>query len=462
MVPVRKASRGCCLTKDLRESTAAAQKHTDNQTHVHKAFLASTLGEAYEHSEVAAFLHSYTLYVERSLQVVSDMIAPHVISQLCRDTASTTTDASSGTMEFSCKVVGLLQQEILNHKQSLDGVVDKIIESANFENRHDPTTRQSCRHLVFAILGLSTMLFKPTGSKPSDMLETLQRNGDAEKHSVIPVDMCERPIRTLLMRLKALPTGASTSTLSMPSNETADSGNSDAEALLSANLSFSSLKAIGSMSIEWVDSMDNHLDFDPDRRALSLFRYPSFCAASRTTGSPTSILAKIISSRSGPGDTHSGPSSEAVLSHSREILRSYRILFAQDKKSRGLYWSTIRPSLRKDNQFDPFLDDLCGRRISAIQLRYPTLRTVLDVQGSVFRSQEFPHYGGRLRTLQRHIDRHRPRRILDLWRDRRDPEKILTLWAVLIFGMISIVLSLVQTILNGVQVWMAYKQVQQS
>ena len=66
----------------------------------------------------------------------------------------------------------------------------------------------------------------------------------------------------------------------------------DPEALLSANLSFSSLKSIGSMSIEWVDSMDNHLNFDPARRMLALFRHPVFCAATYLGKPKDSILAQ--------------------------------------------------------------------------------------------------------------------------------------------------------------------------
>jgi uncharacterized integral membrane protein len=87
---------------------------------------------------------------------------------------------------------------------------------------------------------------------------------------------------------------------------------------------------------------------------------------------------------------------------------------------------------------------------------------MLDVQGSAFRPHDFPHYGQKLCTIQEYIDKHRPRRVIDLWRDRRDPEKTLTLWAVLILGIIGIILSLVQTLLNAVQVSLAYRQLKQA
>ena len=145
----------------------------------------------------------------------------------------------------------------------------------------------------------------------------------------------------------------------------------------------------------------------------------------------------------------------------RELLRSYRILFAQDKKSRRLYWNTIRPVLTKAHLNDPFLDDLCGRTTPVVLERYPQLRSMLDVQGSVFRPHDFPLYGQKLCTIQEYIDNHRPRRLVDLWRDRRDPEKILTLWAVLVLGITGIILSLIQTALNATQVWLAYRQLKQ-
>lgn len=210
---------------------------------------------------------------------MSKTITQEVLRGICNETVLGNEDTTTANLRLAQKIAGYLQQEILNNKQTLDGVVDKILKSSNIKADNESATLQTCRCLVFTILGLSTMLFEPVG-----LLETLRRGSDAYKNNAMPVDMCERPIRTLLIRLKALHSNMA--------NANAPDSDTDAEALLSANLSFSSLRAVGRISIEWVNSMDNHLEFDPDRRVLSLFRYPSFCASSCSEGASHSLLAK--------------------------------------------------------------------------------------------------------------------------------------------------------------------------
>lgn len=145
----------------------------------------------------------------------------------------------------------------------------------------------------------------------------------------------------------------------------------------------------------------------------------------------------------------------------RELLQSYRLLFAQDKKSRGLFWNTIRLSIEKDKLYDSFLDDLCGRKISVIRGLHPELGQLLDIRGGVFGSSEFPTYSEHMYAIQNHVERHRPRRFREIWRDRRDLEKFSALWAVFVFGSISILLSIVQIGFNAVQLWVSYEQLHQ-
>lgn len=145
----------------------------------------------------------------------------------------------------------------------------------------------------------------------------------------------------------------------------------------------------------------------------------------------------------------------------RELLQTYRLLFAQDKKSRGLFWNTIRPSVKKDNLYDSFLDDLCGRKISTITGRHPELGQLLDIRGGVFSSSEFPTYSEHMYAIQNHVERHRPCRFREIWRDRRDLEKFSALWAVFVFGSVSILLSMVQIGFNAVQLWVSYEQLHQ-
>lgn len=47
-----------------------------------------------------------------------------------------------------------------------------------------------------------------------------------------------------------------------------------------ACLNYASLHRIGKIRLEWVNDLTSHLDFDANKRQLSVFRFPSFCALS--------------------------------------------------------------------------------------------------------------------------------------------------------------------------------------
>lgn len=146
----------------------------------------------------------------------------------------------------------------------------------------------------------------------------------------------------------------------------------------------------------------------------------------------------------------------------REVLQSYRLVFGQDKRSRTMYWNTIRPSLRKDKCHDPFLDDLCRLGGASFESRWPDLGELLNMREMAFHPSDFAVYGERLGKIQRYIGQRQPRRLLEMWRDRRNPEKFFTFWAVIIFGGVTVILSLVQIALTAGQLVLSYKQLHQS
>lgn len=144
----------------------------------------------------------------------------------------------------------------------------------------------------------------------------------------------------------------------------------------------------------------------------------------------------------------------------REVLLSYRLLFAQDTKSRRLF-SRLRHNLKKQDRYDPFFDDLCAPKLQRLETRYPGLGGKLDPRGSVFYASEFGFLGGRLLKMQQFGERHRPRKLRELYRDKRDSEKYFTFWAVIWIGGASIVLGTMQVLLNAVQLSVSYKQLSQ-
>lgn len=54
-----------------------------------------------------------------------------------------------------------------------------------------------------------------------------------------------------------------------------------AESLYVSLLNAKTLSQIGGISIEWVDNVSSHMEFDPESARLMLFRLPSFCDVNR-------------------------------------------------------------------------------------------------------------------------------------------------------------------------------------
>ena len=97
-------------------------------------------------------------------------------------------------------------------------------------------------------------------------------------------------------------------------------------------------------------------------------------------------------------------------------------------------------------------------RDKKFHLHRPDLMALVEGRGSVFATSELPKFGSRLKIVQEHVEKHRPKRLTDLYRDRRDQEKFFTFWAVIGFGGVAVIIGLIQTLLNAAQLAIAYQQ----
>lgn len=149
----------------------------------------------------------------------------------------------------------------------------------------------------------------------------------------------------------------------------------------------------------------------------------------------------------------------------REILLSYRLLFAQSSHSRRLITHQLQ-RLQSQPGLDPVLTTLCTVPLRSLQCgpkRLPDIfpYSTMDVNGRLQESstysvhEDFPCFGSRLLSLQRFSSRQQPSRVKDLWRDRRNPLQWYTFWAVLVVGGISIVLSILQLLVGVAQLYFA-------
>lgn len=84
-------------------------------------------------------------------------------------------------------------------------------------------------------------------------------------------DRCTRPILTTFRSFKLQHWGDQ-------SDESIHGGAREMDSLYEASLNIYSLRYFGHVTIQWVDTISEHLRFNPANRRLSLFRFPTFCA----------------------------------------------------------------------------------------------------------------------------------------------------------------------------------------
>lgn len=106
-------------------------------------------------------------------------------------------------------------------------------------------------------------------------------------------------------------------------------------------------------------------------------------------------------------------------------------------------------SRQVDHEIDPLRDEICGT---------PSHRNVLFDQIEAFPEKstycpvsDFPNLGDRLLELQDFVVSQDSGTFRALWYDVRDLNRFWTFWAVVVFGITSVILSMIQTVLAGLQ-----------
>ena len=129
----------------------------------------------------------------------------------------------------------------------------------------------------------------------------------------------------------------------------------------------------------------------------------------------------------------------------QEIMLSYRLLFGQDKKSRHLFKSMRNGDSEPAVASDPLLALLCSKKASH--------QCTISMERTTYRlRRDFPILRSRIAILQQHLLNTKPRTWKEIWTDKRDSPQWYTFWTVLIFGLIALLLALIQVILQAVQI----------
>jgi hypothetical protein len=318
---------------------------------------------------------------------------------------------------------------------TIDGVVEHLRKTQKLETT--PESSNAERLLVFAILGWQSMLYRPAFNTCT-LHELAVHEYDIHSNSglvfdthKVSVELSDRPLFALLKGFGNL--------LPAPSPNIAQfaSENSNAAAtwlaLDPAETNAYLLQTLLHVQIRWVDCLALHLDYNKSERTLSLFSYPSFCITALESHGAIYAFAsaekRSFDPRASEGD---------ISQFMREVLLSYRLLFGQHDPSRKLFKHTLKPTGQTP---DELLSILCMEKNVNPALT-PNLPLYIT-------AQHFPVLSKRIELIATDLKACRPSSMGELLHDRRDKTQYWTFWLVSIIGSISILLSLIQVILQG-------------
>ena len=238
-------------------------------------FLLSVLGKTCQTAGIVDGLQAYACYTIFSLTPPQNTL----VESLVADTgAFADSDGSvERAMSLVTQIVEILREHLSNDRLSIDDVVSHLLTLYDLDDIKRENLRHRCRHLVFVTIGFSTMLLKPIQTFPLTDFHVSRANHHSRKPRTVGVDISRRPIAAVLNGF-GVHQGTSNE-LTLRLSESSNAPGLHTDAVTSANVALSAIKALGKVSLDWVDSIEGHLEFDADRRVLSLFRFPSFCAA---------------------------------------------------------------------------------------------------------------------------------------------------------------------------------------
>ncbi|KAL8937278.1 MAG: hypothetical protein Q9216_004507 [Gyalolechia sp. 2 TL-2023] len=380
-------------------------------------------------------LKKLTEFMEKRISSMKQHSLQPILAHLEHPTGEAQTDAAFRLVQMVARIM----KDNKNRELSIDGIIQQLRDECGIHNSAGCSSIEPAPELrqgVFAMLGILTMSYET----PSDPYMTHFQILEPETRwmSGTVRELLEAGDATgLLIRLF----GTFHPKIPRLDEEPPTKKQSDAgpEELHVSVLNAHVLVMIGKATIEWSDLMSAHLSFNVSSKTLTLFRFPSFCALNYFPDRQRTLFDCIM-------DDWVRSAKELRIANKsmhKEILRSYRLLFGQDRRSRKLFNAQEHRKASTDGISDPLLEQLCGQaRKASVVLEDDTFNEP-DLYNAKF---EFPFLGQRLNYLQEYAHSCTPHRIRDVWHDTRDPAKWLVVWAVTFFGVPALVLSFFQLV----------------
>ncbi|CAI4216838.1 unnamed protein product [Parascedosporium putredinis] len=241
-------------------------------------------------------LGSFLRYAEHCL---GSTHAAHFQPLLQAAELSGTGDSVSGSLvDFIILMVKSLQS-LLNTRSppsfaiprpTFDKAVDHILTAAGIATEKQRTLRDPAQQALFATIGVFSTLYEPAVGVYADFYFVQQNSARP-----VPVGpyFNYSPLSELFWELEMFQhLEAVTPRYLAPRCRHATRNTADLLSL--PKISLSALLATCKISVHWTNSLDEHLVLNQDTRTITLFRYPSFCAATWMAGDGN-FLASMIS-----------------------------------------------------------------------------------------------------------------------------------------------------------------------
>ena len=321
---------------------------------------------------------------------------------------------------------------------SIDEIIQHLQDEKVLADTADALNAQ--RLLIFTILGYQSMLYLPAFNvcPLSELAMGQHQKEDNELFFImnkVSADLAERPLHVLLKRFGGvLPRRKDGGAFHLNDNST-----STWVPLRPSETNAYLLWSLLDINIHWVDTLGLHLQYDKSTKTLSLFKYPTFCGAMLNSEG-------AIYSFGCPNKHKTFPTKEDISQFLREVLLSYRLLFGQATSSRR-YFRYIRPKSNNMLEVDHVLRILCtSKKLKGSYYNIP------EDQSIYVSSRDFPMLYDRLVPIARELQATKPNSMMDILRDRRDKLQYWTFLLVAVVGGISIILSFIQVVLQGIEV----------
>ncbi|KAI1123464.1 hypothetical protein F5Y10DRAFT_286015 [Nemania abortiva] len=334
--------------------------------------------------------------------------------------------------------------------RSIDGITDILISHNIIDIESSYEAVLSVKDLVFSIVGLQTMLYQPyfDPSCPGGYRIADEMNGyhGATRLSLYqPSDSGTRDLPEFLLGFGLmLP----------PPNYCVDENDDDQQlfnrikTIVPSDIDAYVLSRLCGITFQWIDSLSCHLELDKHSGTLFLYRYPSFCVSClqqyESCHGKEGRKSALHSCAIETSGSLPWASEESVAELLHEILLSYRVIFGQNRRSRAVF-RKLRPfaSVPKQGR-DQSLAEFCGKK----RLKNPFAPIEQEEYDLAI---DFPHLRSRIAQLSGHVSSKKPRSVRRLWKDRRDSPSWLAYWSALTFGLMGLLLVLIQTVFQILQ-----------